>query len=186
MDEGLWAARTERKIPVPTAQSYKMNMLHGWTRPRSIRVAFLVEDGEHAALLLDGVFADCYSRWGGRFSLVIPCTDKRIPAAYWPWLESYDPDLIYSYVALSEAATLEIYERLGPAQIFFYRPVGEPRLDVYGFKPDYRFAPLSSLSVGFRIARYRRGGGLPLRVIDSWRTVISWLGPSAYNALSLS
>ncbi len=147
-----------------------MSELRGWTRPRPIRVAFLVEEGAHAATMLDGVFADCYSRWGGRFSLVVPCAGGRIPAAYWPWLESYDPDLIYSYAALSDADILEIHERLGPAQIRLYRPGPQPRLDVFGFKPDYRFTPLSSLSGVFRLARHRRGADLPLRILDSWHT----------------
>lgn len=147
-----------------------MRSLHGWTRPRPIRVAFLVQDGEHAATMLDGVFADCYSRWGGRFSLIVPCVASRIPAPYWPWLEGYDPDLIYSYVALSEADVLELHERLGPAKIFFYQPGRQPRLDVFGFKPGYRFSPLSSLSAVFRLARYRGSGDLPLRVLDSWHT----------------
>jgi hypothetical protein len=145
-----------------------MTTLRGWTRPRPIRVAFLVEDGEHADLMLDGAFADCYGRWGGRFSLMVPCVDHRIPANYWGWLESYDPDLIYSYVALAEADILEIHERLNPAELHFYRPVGVPRLDVYGFKPDWRFSILSSLSCAFKIARHRRGADLPLRLIDSW------------------
>ena len=147
-----------------------MTALRGWTRPRPIRVAFLVEDGEHAATMLDGVFADCYGRWGGRFSLIVPCADHRIPTAYWPWLESYDPDLIYSYVNLSETDVLDIHERLCPAQIYFYRPGPQPRLDLFGFKPNYRFTPLSSLSTVFRLARHRRGEDLPLRLLDSWWT----------------
>lgn len=147
-----------------------MRTLRGWTRPRPIRVAFLVQEGEHAAMMLDGVFADCYSRWGGRFTLIVPCVGARIPLAYWPWLESHDPDLIYSYVALPDADILEIHERLGPAQIYFYRPGPQPRLDVFGFKPDYRFTPLSSLSNVFWLARHRRGEDLPLRVLDSWHT----------------
>jgi hypothetical protein len=145
-------------------------MLRGWTRPRPIRVAFLVEDGEHAGLMLDGAFADSYSRWGGRFSLIVPCVNHRIPLAYWGWLESYDPDLIYSYVELAEADIWEIHERLNPAELLFHRPVGEPRLDVVGFMPDWRFSILSSLSGVFQIARHLRGANLPLRLIDSWYT----------------
>jgi hypothetical protein len=133
-------------------------------------VAFLVQDGEHAATMLDGVFADCYSRWGGRFSLIVPCVAARIPPTYWPWLEANDPDLIYSYVALSDADVLEIHERLSPAQVYFYRPGPQPRLDVFGFKPEYRFTPLSSLSGVFRLARHRRNETLPLRILDSWHT----------------
>ena len=31
--------------------------------PDQFRIAFLVAEGEHSSLTLDGVFADCYSRW---------------------------------------------------------------------------------------------------------------------------
>ena len=77
--------------------------LKGWARPRPLRVAFLIEDGEHSSLALDGIFADCYSRWGGRFSLIAPCVNGRIAPSYWPWLEAYDPDIVYSYVPLTKA-----------------------------------------------------------------------------------
>ena len=75
--------------------------LKGWVRPRPLRVAFLIGDDEHAGLALDGVFADCYNRWGGRFSLIVPCLSGQIAESYWPWLEAYDPDIVYSYVPLS-------------------------------------------------------------------------------------
>lgn len=143
--------------------------LQCWTKPRPLRVAFLVQDGEHAHLALDGIFADCHSRWGGRFSLIVPCIDNRITPAYWPWLEAYDPDIVFSYVGLSREDILEIHERIGPSQYMRHNPGrSEPRLDVHGFKPEYRFKPLSSLSTIFQQARY--GGGLgpsaSLKMID--------------------
>jgi hypothetical protein len=149
--------------------------LQGWAKPRPLRVAFLVEDGVHADLALDGIFSDCYSRWGGRFSLIVPCAGGRVTPGYWPWLETYDPDIVYSYVPLSRNDVLEIHERLCPAQYFFHKMSGEPRLDVFGFKPDYRFAPLSSLSVIFRLARHSPTAGdkAPLNIIDSWHTETS-------------
>jgi hypothetical protein len=144
--------------------------LSGWTRSRPIRIAFLVEDGEHSDLVLDGIFADCYGRWGGRFSLIARCEDRKIVPAYWPWLEEYAPDLVYSYVDLSNEDILEIHERLAPADYKFHHVRGEPRLDVFGFKPSYGFSPLSSLASVFRLARYappgRKGG--PLKIIDHW------------------
>ena len=145
--------------------------LKGWVRPRPIRVAFLVEDDEHGALALDGVFADCYSRWGGRFSLVVPCADRTIDAAYWPWLEAYDPDVVYSYVPLSRTHVLELHEWLRPSAYLQHDLGRQPRLDVFGFKPNLRVTPLSSLSVIFRLARYRGGpgaGGTTLKIIDNW------------------
>lgn len=120
--------------------------LKGRVRPRPLRVAFLIEDGEHAGLTLDGIFADCYDRWGGRFSLIAPCLNGRIAPRYWPWLEAYDPDIVYSYVPLAKTDVLEIHERLSPAEYYFHEHQEKPhRLDVFGFKPSYRFQPLPSL-----------------------------------------
>ena len=146
--------------------------LQGWLRPRPLRVAFLIQEGEHAHLALDGIFADCYRRWGGRFSLIVPCIDGKIPPNYWPWLETYDPDIVYSYVPLSKVDVLEVHERLSPAQYIFHKLGREPRLDVHGFKPEYRFSPLSSLSAIFKLARYSpaSGGSAPVKVIDCWYT----------------
>ena len=145
--------------------------LVGWTATKPIRVAFLVDPSEHSALVLDGIFADCYSQWGGRFSLIVPCMNGSVCEQYWSWLESFDPDIVYSYVNLSAKDVLEIHERLAPAE-YMYRSLGEPlRLDVYGFKPSLKFAPLSSLSTVFRLGRHSpRSAGPKLKVIDSWPT----------------
>jgi hypothetical protein len=94
--------------------------LKGWARPRPVRIAFLIEDDNHASLALDGIFADCYNRWGGRFSLIAPCVGGRIVPSYWPWLESFDPDFVYSYVPLSRTDVLEVHERLAPSDYKYH------------------------------------------------------------------
>lgn len=149
-----------------------LRQLKGWIRSRPIRIAFLVQDGEHSSTILDGVFADCYSRWGGRFSLIVPCQDNKIPSAYWPWLETYDPDIVYSYVRLSDEDVLDVHERLSPAEYQFHEMGREPRLDVYGFKPHFHFSPLFSLSTIFRLARHspRTEARAPIQIVDSWHT----------------
>jgi hypothetical protein len=144
--------------------------LQAWSRPRPIRVAFLVQNGEHAQLMLDGIFADCHHRWGGRFSLVVPCVNGKIPDSYWPWLEAYDPDVVYSYLDMDDAELIQIHERLNPSE---YRRHGararEIKLDARWFRPAYDFAPLLSLSTAFRQARhFRFGEGSRLKLIDSW------------------
>ena len=145
--------------------------MRGRVRSRPLRVAFLMTESEHAHLILDGIFANCYSRWGGRFSPIVLCDSDQIPEPYWPWLEVYDPDIVYSYVSLSRDAILEIHERLCPSEFKLHR-VDErnPRLDVLSFKPSFEFKPLSSLSTIFRQARYPRFGEPrgPVRIIDAW------------------
>lgn len=146
--------------------------LNGWARPRPLRIAFLVEEGEHASIVLDGIFADCYNRWSGRFSLIVPCVERRISPEYWPWLETYGPDIVYSYIALSADDILEIHERLAPLEYKYHRVHNRQRMDVFGFKPSYDFTPLSSLSVVFKLARFFPAAreGAPVKIIDSWWT----------------
>jgi hypothetical protein len=86
--------------------------LNAWSRSRPIRVAFLVEDSKHSAAILDAIFADCYNRWGGRFSLVVPTQAGKVSPAYWRWLDAFDADIIYSYVSLDRDSVLELHERL--------------------------------------------------------------------------
>lgn len=144
--------------------------LTGRLRSRPLRIAFLVELGEHADLMLDGIFADCYSRWGGRFSLIVPCADGQIVAGYWQWLETFDPDIVYSYIVLSAEAVLEVHERLVPADYIVHRLGDQPRLDVHGYRPQYPPA-LSSLSTVFRLARHSPlAAGPKIKIIDTWHT----------------
>src|SRR5260370_38532800 len=146
--------------------------LKGWSRSRPLRVAFLVQDGDHANLTLDGIFADCYDRWGGRFSLIAPCVDGRIISSYWPWLETFDPDIVYSYVPLEKTDVLELHERLSLAEYIHHELESEPRLDGFGFKPSYRFTALSSLSTIFRQVRYSSDSRerSQLNILDSCTT----------------
>ncbi|MGH8388624.1 MAG: hypothetical protein ACRESJ_24625 [Pseudomonas sp.] len=144
--------------------------LAGRVRSRPVRIAFVVESSEHADLMLDGIFADCYSRWGGRFSLIVPCADGQIIAGYWQWLETFDPDIVYSYVDLAAEAVLEIHERLVPGDYILHRRGDKSRLDLPGFRPQYPEA-LSSLSTVFRLARHSPlVAGPKIKIIDSWHT----------------
>jgi hypothetical protein len=144
--------------------------LAGRVRSRPLRIAFLVGPSEHADLMLDGIFADCYSRWGGRFSLIVPCADRQIVSGYWQWLEAFDPDIVYSYVDMAAEAVLEIHERLVPADYILHRLGDKPRLDLPGFRPQYP-AALSSLSTVFRLARHSPlAAGPKIKILDSWHT----------------
>jgi hypothetical protein len=110
--------------------------------------------------------------------LVAPCLNGRISPGYWPWLEVYDPDIVYSYVPLSRTDVLEVHERLSPAQYTFHELHREPRFDAFDFIPSYGFSPLCSLSTIFRLARYSSalGEAPPVKIIDSWHTE----GPSRF------
>lgn len=143
----------------------------GWARTRPIRIAFLVEPGPWADRILDSIFADGYARWGGRFSLIVPCADGQVVPDYWPWLEAFDPDVVYAYVELSSQAVLDIHERLVPADYIVHRVYDKPSPDVFDFRPRYAIAALSSLSTVFRLYRHSPiEDGKKIKLIDSWHT----------------
>lgn len=145
--------------------------LSGWEKVRPVQIAFLVEASEHNDVILDAIFADSYSRWGGRFSLIVPCANKRVVDEYWPWLETHDPDIVYSYVDLQPEAILDIHERLVPADYINHNIDGGRNTDAWAFRPKYDFAMLSSMSTIFRLARHSPiAEGKKVKIIDSWHT----------------
>jgi hypothetical protein len=129
-------------LPTPKAQ----------IRARPIRVAYLVEESEHWCPMLEAIFAECYGRWGGRFSLIVPCINGAIRSAYLPWLRACDPDLIYSYVDLPDSYVEHLHEFLYPAFLTLHRFHSAER-DVYAFRPELPVKPLSSLSVSLVASR---------------------------------
>jgi hypothetical protein len=149
-----------------------MNELEAQSRSRPVRIAFLVQEDENADLILDAVIADSYRRWGGRFSLIIPCADQKVREAFWPWLEAFDPDIVYSYVALANEEVLKLHERAGPSEYQSHELRSRDKPQARDFQPDYLVTPLASLSTIFRSARYPgfREDPAPLRIIDTWFT----------------
>lgn len=145
--------------------------LSGWEKVRPVRIAFLVGTSDHNDIILDAIFADSYSRWGGRFSLIVPCANGKIMDEYWHWLETFDPDIVYSYVDLQPKDVLDIHERLVPADYVHHKIDGGRKNDVWGFRPAYDFAILSSMSTIFRLARLSPvAEGKKVKIIDSWHT----------------
>lgn len=86
-------------------------------RVRPVRIAYIFQEEEHekAHEILDAIFEHCYSRWGGRRSLIVPIKNNTIDPRYIDWLEDSDPDVIFSYSELSEAVVNEIDKRVFPA-----------------------------------------------------------------------
>jgi hypothetical protein len=118
-----------------------------------MRLAFLIDENEHWAAMLDAIFAECYTRWGGRFSLLIPCERGEIRPAYIPWLKAYDPDIIYSYVDLTKEQIAEIHERFCPAFLTRHDFVREENRDARTFRPRLPVEPLSALSIVAQAAK---------------------------------
>jgi hypothetical protein len=139
-----------------------------YVRPRPIRVAYLVEEHEHWKLMLDAIFAEAYGRWGGRFSLIVPCEGAEIRAAYLPWLDIYDPDIIYSYVDLDDAVVERIHERFCPAFLVRHDFHRRQERDLHAYRPGLPVTPLSVLSIAGVMTRGDMlSAPRPLTIVDT-------------------
>lgn len=114
---------------------------------RPIRVAYLIDLGDCPDAMLDAVFAEAYGRWGGRRTLIVPATTQGIDARYSDWLGYFDADILYSFVALEDAAVANIQEQYGPAHLILHRESSaNPTLE-RSFRIELPITGLSSLSV---------------------------------------
>jgi hypothetical protein len=148
--------------------THEVQAVKAYVRPRPIRVAYLVEESEHWQTLLDAIFAESFARWGGRFTLIVPCENGAIRPAYVPWLQAYDADIIYSYVDLSDAVVERLHEKFGPSFLAKHDFHRREERDRYAYQPHLPVAPLSVLSV---TAAMTRGGMIsapqPVAMVDT-------------------
>lgn len=88
------------------------------TRP--IKYAYLVpiDESESSQWILDSIFYESYTRWGGAHTLIIPTSPEAFQDdKYEAWLSFYDPDVIYSYVAIEKKLLVKIDNLCSPISI---------------------------------------------------------------------
>jgi hypothetical protein len=72
---------------------------------RPIKVAYIVpyEENDDNQWILDAVFYESYTRWGGARTLIIPASTSAFHhKEYEQWLAFYDADFVYSYVDMDQ------------------------------------------------------------------------------------
>ena len=114
---------------------------------RPLRIAYLVDLGDCPDALLDAIFAEAYGRWGGRRTLIVSATAQGIDSRYADWLGYFDADILYSFVALDDAAVAQIRERYGPAHLLKHRKFQRDPTHERSFRIELPVTGLSSLSV---------------------------------------
>jgi hypothetical protein len=87
---------------------------------RSIRVAFFLPL-DASDKLLNQIFEYCHATWGGRYFPIIPTDGNFISDEHKAILEFYDPDIIESFVTLSEDLLFEIDRKLNPYEISYVK-----------------------------------------------------------------
>jgi hypothetical protein len=154
---------------LPTVRT-KPNQLSTVATARPVRVAYLVDTDDCPDELLDNIFLEAYSRWGGRRTLIVPAKPDGIDGRFAEWLGYYDADIIYSFVRLTDSAVATAHERYSPAHCVYHNPL---RLNGEGknYRVQLPFQGLRSLSVVPALLARSWGVGerlSNLRVIDQY------------------
>lgn len=92
-----------------------------WNRP--IKVAYLIpiDDDEVSYNIINKVFEECYSRWGGANTLLIPYKNRKVLSdKYLDWLHDYEVDFIYSYVKLNQGDIDELNKITMPIEFWYH------------------------------------------------------------------
>lgn len=123
--------------------------VHAEAATRPIKVAYFVPSSEsdETQWILDSVFYEAYTRWGGTSSLVIPCNkDGFQNESYGPWLTFLDPDFVYSYVDFEDVVVEKISKLCSP--ISFIRHQARETTRWQSYVPDWHhyFQAVPSLS----------------------------------------
>ena len=92
------------------------------TRPRELRVAFMIDPAKTPIALLDNIFEASTEIWGGRLFPIIPVIGGEVPPQYWQLLKAYDPDLIYTYTPLPQSLIDRIQFEIDPLRIHQHPP----------------------------------------------------------------
>jgi hypothetical protein len=87
------------------------------SRPRQVRVAYLIDPAFTPFELLDAIFSTCSRVWGGRLSPIIPVIEGEISSAYWQLLRTVDPDWIYSYTSVPEVLMNRLISEIAPLRL---------------------------------------------------------------------
>jgi hypothetical protein len=88
-----------------------------YVNKRPVRIAFLVEDKPESLAIIDAILADNRNRWGGRYNPIIITDGQSLTDDWWAFLEAVDPDIVKSFVTLSDNLVANIDRRISPLLI---------------------------------------------------------------------
>jgi hypothetical protein len=136
--------------------------------PRPVRVAYVVPNPPSHELL-DALFDEAMSRWGGRRTPIVQSDGADLGVDDWKLLGLWDADIIYSYMNLDSALHRRLAYRLAPSKIIIH-----PREDGDRLLPSLAedSSLLSCVSVVPLLGKWRsfRGQAMP-EVLDKERHV---------------
>lgn len=109
------------------------NRISVYSRPRPIRIAFLVDVNDCPIEMRKAILDFNSKLWGGRLNPIIPIDNGIIPLGYWNLMSSYDPDVVYSYPKLSADLIRKIDTEISPYHFVNHKEIHD---DSYKYRPN--------------------------------------------------
>jgi hypothetical protein len=81
---------------------------------RPLRAAFLIADKPESMKTIDAIFRHNRDRWGGRYNPIVITDGQKLTDAWWSLFEAVDPDVVKSFVELSDELVAGIERRVSP------------------------------------------------------------------------
>lgn len=133
--------------------------------PRPVRLAYLVPP-DLPVEMLDAIITECFGRWGGRRTPIIPTDGVTIESAYWSLLDQWDADLIYSYCELSESLESRLNALFAPSEIIVHDFSRGGNVCSPNYLRNFQFLSSLSLLPLFESRSRNSGGSLP-EIVDN-------------------
>lgn len=120
---------------------------------RPVKISYLVarDESPQSHMVLDAVFYEAYTRWGGAYTLVVPISSQgSLDAGYDEWLQHYDPDFLYTYVDIDPGLVERIDRLCSPIAFLKHelRNWGDRPIEWGAYIPhwDHYVHPVSSIT----------------------------------------
>jgi hypothetical protein len=85
-----------------------------YVNKRPLRIALLIEDKPESQAIIDTILAYNRKWWGGRYNPIVITDGQTLTDAWWSLLEAVDPDVVKSFVTLSDNLVTSIERRISP------------------------------------------------------------------------
>jgi hypothetical protein len=125
------------------------------TRPK--RVAFFVHEENLTNDEINGIISFNCRHWGGRFNPIIPTSGSELNSDWWRLLTAADPDIIYSFVKITDALGDRINRHVLPSRIFEINPADILKRGGIVGVDEHRVAAITTYEIP-RLIWGRRGG----------------------------
>lgn len=165
-----------RGLMFENSRLQKSVAVHAHNRPIKIAYFVPVSEETRSHFILDAIFHESYTRWGGANTLLIPTTPNQFSdSQYEIWLQHFDPDFIYSYVPLEQDFVKKIDSICLPISFLLHEtpPGSTPEKRWRDLTPDWTHYFKSVKSLSTLLSPYANSKKFNRPIASSLKTLLT-------------